>query len=152
LGIPAFMLVKIFAAVFYSRQNIATPVRIAVIATVSNAVLDVILIFPLAHAGLALATSLASFLNAGFLFYLLRRRNFYQPGSGWWVFWLRLLIANALMAVFLIIFAYNFTTWLHWSSLNRVIHLGLLCTGAFLIYCGTLWCSGMRFKDFILEK
>lgn len=152
LGIPAFMLVKIFAAAFYSRQNIATPVRIAVIATLSNVVLDAILIFPLAHAGLALATSLASFLNAGFLFYLLRHRNFYQPGKGWWIFWLRLLVANALMALFLIIFAYSFATWLHWNSLNRVIHLGLLCLGAFLIYCGTLWFSGMRFKDFFLEK
>jgi putative peptidoglycan lipid II flippase len=152
LGIPAFMLVKVFAAAFYSRQNIATPVKIAVIATLSNIVLDAVLIFPLAHAGLALATSLTSFLNAGLLFYLLRRRNFYQPGKGWWLFWLRLFIANALMALFLIVFASSFTTWVNWNSLNRALHLGLLCAGAFFMYCGSLWLSGMRFRDFILEK
>ncbi len=151
LGIPVFMMVKVFATAFYSRQNITTPVKIAVLATVSNFVLDTILVFPLAHAGLALATSLTSFINAGFLFYLLRRKNFYQPGKGWPLFWLRLLIANAVMSAFLFFYSYSFQTWIAWSSINRVLHLGLLCLGAFLIYFACLWLAGIRAKDFVFR-
>ena len=148
LGIPAFMLVKVFASAFYSRQNIKTPVKIAVFATVCNFVLDAILVFPLAHAGLALATSLTSFVNAGLLFYLLRRDKFYEPGKGWKLFWLRMLFANGVMSLFLLFVSYGFETWIAWSSFARAFHLGILCIGAFIIYFGCLFITGVRLKDF----
>jgi putative peptidoglycan lipid II flippase len=148
VGIPAFMLVKVLASGFYSRQNIKTPVRIAIIAMVSNIILDAILIFPLAHAGLALATSLTSSLNAGLLYKMLRKNDFYQPSADWKIFFLRVVAANLVMAIFLWLFTANLSTWLDWSWLNRAWHLGLLCGGAVLIYLVCLWISGIRLKDF----
>lgn len=152
LGIPAFMLVKVLAVGFYSRQNISTPVRIAIIATSANVILDAVLIFPLAHAGLALATSLASTLNASLLFILLRKRNFYQPAKNWLRFGWKVLIANAALTLFLWLATAKADFWLNWHSLTRAWHLGFLCVGAIAIYFIALALSGLKWKEFMLRE
>lgn len=152
LGIPAFMLVKVLASGFYSRQNIKTPVKIATIALLSNIVLAVILIFPLKHAGLALATSLTSTLNAALLFWTTRREKHYHPQAGWKIFWLHLLVANALLALFLWLTTANLEIWLSWSSFHRVWHLALLCGSAIFIYLLSLYLSGMRLQEFLFRE
>ena len=149
-GIPAFMLVKVLSSGFYSRQNIKTPVKIAVTAVLFNIILAVILIFPLKHAGLALATSLTSALNAGLLFWTIRRNKNYHPGKGWRVFWLRLFFANLVLALFLWFFSANLVVWLNWHLFARVWHLAILCSGAVAAYLLCLWLSGMKWRDFIL--
>jgi len=151
VGIPAFMLVKVLASGFYSRQNIKTPVKIAIIAVLANIVLATILVFPLKHAGLALATSLTSSLNAGLLFWTIRRDKHYQPGKGWKIFWVQLFIANAVLALFLWFSTADLTVWFGWSSLMRASHLAILCVGAVVAYLGCLWLSGMRWRNFILR-
>lgn len=151
VGIPAFMLVKVLASGFYSRQNIKTPVKIATTAVLANIVLATILVFPLKHAGLALATSLTSSLNAALLFWTIRRDKHYQPGKGWKIFWMQLLIANTVLALFLWITTADLAVWFNWNSLTRVWHLAVLCVGAASIYLMCLWLSGMRWKDFNLR-
>ena len=74
-GLPAFVLVKVLAPGFFAREDTKTPVRFALAAMAVNVVLALGLIWPLAHVGLALATSLASWLNAGLLFAALLRRG-----------------------------------------------------------------------------
>jgi len=149
LGIPAFMLVKILASGFYSQQNTKTPVKIAIIAMLSNIVLDVILIFPLKHAGLALATSLTSTLNAGLLGWTLLRHKFYIPCSPWKKFFLQLLFANSALTVVLYCLNLDFATWLAFNSISRIWHLALICCAAIITYLATLWFSGIRVKDFV---
>ena len=63
-GLQAFILIKVLAPGFYARQDTRTPVKIGVIAMAVNMLLNLALIFPLQHAGLALATSLSAYLNA----------------------------------------------------------------------------------------
>ena len=67
IGLVGFILVKVLAPGFFARQDMKTPVRVAVVALVANVVLNLVLVFPLRHAGLALATSLAAYLNAALL-------------------------------------------------------------------------------------
>jgi putative peptidoglycan lipid II flippase len=74
LGIVAVSCVRIIAPVFYSMKDTATPVKIAVVSIVSNIILSLILIKPLGHCGLALATSLASLINCLLLLILLQFR------------------------------------------------------------------------------
>jgi putative peptidoglycan lipid II flippase len=74
-GLPAFVLVKVLAPGFFARHDTATPVKIAAAAMVVNAVLTVALMFPLAHVGNALATSVAGWTNALLLLEMLRRRG-----------------------------------------------------------------------------
>jgi len=74
LGLPAFAAVRLVVQAFYALEDTATPVRMAGVALVANVVLCAVLVRPLQHAGLALATSLASVVNFVSLYYLLRRR------------------------------------------------------------------------------
>jgi peptidoglycan biosynthesis protein MviN/MurJ (putative lipid II flippase) len=46
-------------------------------------ILNLVLVFPLAHAGLALATSLAAFFNASLLLFALLKTKIYRPSRGW---------------------------------------------------------------------
>lgn len=75
IGLPAFVLIKVFAPAYFARKDTATPVRAAMIALIVNVVLNLILMFPLAHVGLALATSISAWLNAGLLLRGLVRRG-----------------------------------------------------------------------------
>jgi putative peptidoglycan lipid II flippase len=74
LGLWAFSAVRIVAAAFFALQDARTPVRIAIISITANIFLGIILMNPLAHGGLALATSLASILNLSLLMHALRAR------------------------------------------------------------------------------
>jgi len=74
LGLWAFSAVRIVAATFFAMQDTRTPVKMAVVSILANIVLGVVLMDPLAHGGLALATSLSSILNLGLLVHALRSK------------------------------------------------------------------------------
>lgn len=148
VGLPAFMSIKVLASGFYSRQDIKTPVKIAVIAMISNMFLNLILIFPLAHAGLALATSITSTLNASLLFYLLYKRKIYTPQKGWHKYALQLGFANTAMAIMLWFTSATTRQWVIWSSHQRILHLLPILLSAVILYGICLYLSGLRWHDF----
>jgi putative peptidoglycan lipid II flippase len=74
VGLWAFSAVRIVVSTFYALQDTKTPVRMAVISVCANIILGIILMGPLKHGGLALATSLASMLNLGLLVWALRAK------------------------------------------------------------------------------
>ena len=74
-GVPAYVLVKVLSPCFFARGDTRTPVKIAIWALLANIVLNIALMIPLKHAGLALATALSAWLNAGLLAWLLLRRG-----------------------------------------------------------------------------
>ena len=73
-GLPAYVLIKVFGPGFFAREDTVTPVRIAVLCVVVNLVLNLALMGPLGHVGIALATAISAWLNAALLVVLLRRR------------------------------------------------------------------------------
>ncbi len=152
LGITPFMLIKILASGFYAKQDMRTPVRIGILAMVSNIVFNLILIWPLAHAGIALATSLSAVLNMGFLFYFLRKKEIYIPRKGWGYFAFRLLIANSLLAVWLWFGVGDLQMWLTHPVLWRGIYLTLLLISAVIIYFAGLWLAGIRPRDLLIPQ
>jgi putative peptidoglycan lipid II flippase len=81
VGLPAYVLVKVLAPGFFARKDTRTPVKIAVVCLVANIVFILILLWPLAQVGIALATALASWLNAGLLGIGLHREGFLRPDS-----------------------------------------------------------------------
>lgn len=147
IGLQAFMLVKVLSSAFYAQQDVRTPVRISVFIIFANIILNAVLIFPLAHAGLALATSLGSWLNTFLLLRKLRQRGIYQIQPGFGKFLLRLLFANVAIAILLYFWQGNLTTWLHWHWPQRLLHILLYGLVSILVYLGCLWLSGMRISD-----
>lgn len=144
LGLLAFMLVKVLAPGFYARQDTRTPVRIGIIAMLSNMVFNVILIFPLAHVGLALATSLSSYLNAGLLFLGLRQQTVYQATRGWLSFSLQIGLANLVMGLVLWWGTGDLSGWLEASAQERLLHLSWLVMVGLLVYLGSILALGVR--------
>jgi len=145
-GLLAFMLIKVLAPGFFSRQDMKTPVKIAVWAMAANMVMNLILIWPLQHAGLALATSLAAFLNAGLLFIGLRKAGVFALRAGWFAFGVRLVIANITMIGLLLVLTADTGQWLAWSVWPRVQQLGLVCMAGLFVYAATLWLTGLRVR------
>jgi len=148
LGLVSFILIKVLAPGYYSRQDTRTPVRYAVIAMASNMVLNIILVFPLAHAGLALATSLSATLNALLLFRGLRSAGVYRPQSGWPLLILRGAMASALMGIALLWGAGELREWVIMARWDRIqFLLGLILAGVG-VYFSTLWLLGIRLHHF----
>lgn len=65
---------RILASTFYSLQDTRTPVRIAVLSLLTKIILSLLLMGPMRHGGLALATSLASGVNLLLLIVALKKR------------------------------------------------------------------------------
>ncbi len=151
-GLPAFMLVKLLATAFYSRQDIRTPVKIAAYALLVNLVLNIILIYPMRHAGLALATSLASYFNSGYLLLTLVRRGHYQARAGWKKFTVRALSANAVLVCFVLWSAGPIQQWITWSTWTRSWHLLTIIAFSLCLYLGALWVTGLRLNDLKLVE
>jgi putative peptidoglycan lipid II flippase len=74
-GLPAYVLAKALTPAFYAREDTATPVKISVACMVANLVLNILLMGPLLHVGIALATSLSAWLNVFLLARTLMRRG-----------------------------------------------------------------------------
>jgi putative peptidoglycan lipid II flippase len=77
-GLPAFVLQKIFQPGFFAREDTRTPMYYA-LASVALNIAGALALFPfIGHVGIALATSVAAWLNAGLLWSTLRRRGFFE--------------------------------------------------------------------------
>ena len=151
LGLVGFILVKVLVPSFTSRKDMKTPVRFGLYTLLVNMVLGLALIFPLAHAGLALSTSLGALFNAALLLWQLLKEKVYQPVAGWGWFLSRLMLANGLMAGGLIYFV-DKTLWYHWAASERLIHLGLYMLMAIAVYALSLFALGFRPKQFLLKE
>lgn len=145
LGLLGFILIKVLVPGFTSRGDMKTPVRYGVYAMIVSLGLNLALVFPLAHAGLALATSLGAFFNAALLLVKLRKDNVYQPVSGWWLFFARVSLAAGAMSAGLYYFV-DASWWNDWNSTTRVINLVKWIGIGLIIYTGTLLLTGLRLK------
>ncbi len=172
LGIPAFMGVKILAACFYAKQDLRRPVQIAACALTANALLATLLSRYLQHAGMALAITLSSYLNAGLLYYklqpdlatpntavsgnyvhaaannLLTQRYWFKLSYGLLVMGLVTVLANLSLAGA----SSGAVLDQHWqllSSSRRLLHLVILLSLALSSYLGTLLLVRMPFKQIL---
>lgn len=143
-GLLAFMAIKILASAYFSRQDMTTPVRCGVIAMVSNIVINLILIVPMKHVGLALSTAISAFINAGLLMRGLLQRNVLVIAPEFWSVLARMLVANAVMVLVLLSIQQPAQTWLQWNDLSRVLHLLVQCLAGGLVYLVALWFCGLR--------
>ena len=148
LGLLGLILVKVLAPGFYARQNIRTPVKIAIVTLIATQLMNLIFIGPFQHAGLALAIGLGACLNAGLLLYLLRRHHIYQPQPGWWLYILRVTIAVGLMSGLLWYAMGDAAAWLAYGFVVRLTKLAALVGMGVAVYFGALWLMGFRPNQF----
>ncbi len=132
VGLGGFMLIKVLAPGYYARQDMKTPVKIGIIAMVSNMVLNVLFVFPLmwyfemGHVGLALATSVSAWINAGLLYLGLRRGGISLTGVFEAKFVARLVVAVSMMGIAVSMMSPAVSLWLTADLSWRVGQMTLL--------------------------
>ena len=148
IGLTGLILVKILAPGFYARQDIRTPVKIAILTLIATQALNLAFIGWLRHAGLALSIGLASCLNAALLFRGLLRAKAYQPAPGWWIFGTKLLLALIVLAAVLWFAMGREADWLTMTFGKRLLHLSIMVAAGIMAYFATLGLLGFRLRDF----
>jgi putative peptidoglycan lipid II flippase len=149
-GLLGLVAVKVLAPGFYARQDIRTPVRIAIVVLVATQALNLVLVPLFGHAGLALSIGLGALVNAGWLFFGLRARGLYQPLPGWGRFAAQALAASLALGAVLWWAAQAFD-WIalqaRWGQ--RAALLAAVLGGVALLYFGVLAALGLRPRQFL---
>jgi len=148
VGLMGLIVVKVLAPGFYSRQNIKTPVKIAIVTLIMTQLMNLAFIGPLKHAGLSLSIGLAACLNASLLYWQLRKQKIFQPEPGWARFLSRLIIAVLVMAGALIGMMMVMPAWDMGTMPYRILRLLAVVIVGVVAYFATLAVLGFRVRDF----
>jgi len=147
VGLLGFMFIKILATGFFSRQDTKTPVKIGIIAMSVNMLFNLILFYPLAHVGLALATSISAILNATLLFMALRKIDVFVPDSRWLSWIIKLFVGNSVLLAFIYYQMADIEIWQNWQIAERVQHMLILVIGSVSVYVIAMFLAGVRARD-----
>ncbi len=142
LGLPAFVLVKVLAPGFFAREDVVTPVKIALVSVAANIALSAALLVPLQHVGLALATSAASWLNAFLLAFVLRRRGQFGMDSRLRRRLPRIALATVVMTAVLLAGLEALAPLFAGTVLQRALALVLLIVAGKLVYAASAFALG----------
>ena len=148
IGLVGLILIKILAPAFYAQQNVKTPVKIAIFTLFCTQFMNLIFIGYLQHAGLALAIGIGACINAGLLFYHLKKGNLFKLNVGWLIFLLKIIFATFVMALGLIYFKGEIDLWINYSAFSRILHLLSLVFFGAILYFVTLKLCRLDVTDF----
>lgn len=149
VGLIGLIVVRILAPGFYAKQDIRTPVKIAVFVLILTQLMNLFFVPIFAHAGLALSIGIGACGNAAILFYMLRKKGIYQPEKGWKIFFLKLAVALVLLAV-ASIWSASYFDWIGMQThpLYRMGALAIVMIVCGVVYFGALLLLGFRIRHF----
>ena len=148
VGLTGLILVKILAPAFYARQNIKTPVKIAIATLVIVQLANLAFVPWLKHAGLALSTGLGACVNAGLLYYFMRKQAIYVPRPEWPVFFMKIVVALYLMGGALWFGSGSNADWVTMGTTWKITKLLTVVALGTTVYFAALWAMGLRLRDF----
>ncbi|MFT2091614.1 murein biosynthesis integral membrane protein MurJ [Paraglaciecola sp. 2405UD69-4] len=148
-GLLSFMLVKVLAPGFYSRQDTKTPVKFGIWCMAANMLFNLVLVWPFDFVGLAMATSLSAFMNAMLLYAALHKKNVYRMSLGSLLLIFKIVIASDIMAVTIVYIIPPVDTWLTFPIAIKVMTLAKLVIIGGLVFATSLLIMGVRKKSFI---
>jgi putative peptidoglycan lipid II flippase len=153
LGLMGLVSIKVLAPGFYARQDMRTPVRIAVGVLILTQLFNAFFVFGLkvGVAGLSLSIGLGAMVNAFLLLRGLRKLGSYTPEAGWPLFLLRIVIASAAMGAL----QWWLAGYFPWTAgrgfhfeLERAGWMALSLGGSALLYFAVLLLLGVKLRQF----
>ena len=152
IGLIGLVAVKVLAPGFYARQDVRTPVMIAIGVLLATQAMNALFVPWFGHAGLALSIGLGALVNASCLLIGLRRMGAYTPSPGWVGFLMRVLLATAVLTAVLAWAAWR----IDWIGLAaqwgwRIGLMALVLVGVALLYFGLLALAGLRPRQFMRQ-
>jgi putative peptidoglycan lipid II flippase len=142
IGLPAYVLIKVLAPCFYAREDTRTPVKIAVLCVAVNTTVAFALMQVFAHVGIALATVVSAWLNAGLLALTLRRRGYFAPDAQLKRRLPRMVAATVIMAAALWGLTLALDSWLMASGYWRLSALVVMVAAGLAIYGAAAFATG----------
>ena len=142
LGLPAYVLIKVLTPGYFARKDMRTPVKIAILAVGVNITLNLILIWPLQHVGLALATAISAWLNAALLARGLRRRGHLRLDARLRRRLPRIVFASAVMGAGLAGGVLGFDAVAEQGGGIRILGLAVLIVGGGLLFAAVAHLTG----------
>ena len=127
---------------YFAREDTVTPVKIAALTTAVNLVLNLILMGPFQHVGIAIATSVSSWINAGLLALVLRRRGFLAMDVRLKRRLPRILLASVAMAAVLAALHWGLAGWLTAGAAQRIAALAALVVAGLASFAAFAQISG----------
>lgn len=152
VGVCGFIFVKVLAPGFFARQDMKTPMKIAVLSVLVNIILSLVLVDLMVHTGLALAISIAAWLNASLLFIVLWRKGVYLPQPGWFIFLLRVAFAVTVMSLCLLFMEKAPELWYNMGFAERVWQMCLLVVVGGVSYLLALIITGLKPHQLLLGR
>ncbi len=148
VGLAGIVLVKILAPGFYARQNVRTPVKIGIVTLLVTQLFNLVFVPLFQHAGLALSIGLGACVNAGLLYFFMRRQGIFTPRPEWLVFLFKIGIALYLMGGVLWLISGAESDWLVMGTLAKCIRLAWVIVAGTAVYFVALWAMGFRIRHF----
>jgi putative peptidoglycan lipid II flippase len=134
VGLPAYVLIKVLTPAFFARKDTKTPVKIAMFALLLNVILNLALMGPFKHVGLAAATAISAWVNVGFLYIYLKKHEYFEMDTrlksrGW-----RMIAAALIMGVFCSWLMGQVSGLLVGTALVKISAILLLVLGGMVVY------------------
>ena len=152
VGLVGIILVKVLAPGFYARQNVRTPVKVAICALVITQLANLALVPWLDHAGLALAISIGALFNAGWLWLLIWRSGGWRPEPGWIEFLFKLAVALYMMGGAIWYTMGKEASWFEIPASARAAKLLLVVIAGATAYFAALGLMGFRPRHFMRQS
>ncbi|EPU2894961.1 murein biosynthesis integral membrane protein MurJ [Vibrio vulnificus] len=146
-GLLNFMLIKVLAPGYYSRQDTKTPVKYGIVAMVTNMVFNAIFAWFYGYVGLAIATALSAFVNMALLYRGLHIAGVYKISRRTFLFISRLVVSGAVMVAAILWQLDEMSVWLEWTTVHRAAMLTMLIGFGALAYVACAFLLGIRVKD-----
>lgn len=150
-GLLSFMMIKILANGYYARQDTKTPVKIGIIAMVSNMFFNLLAI-PFGYIGLAIASAMSATLNASLLYRGLHKANIYQISRQTWLFLVKVIVAGVVMGLVIFQLSPELMLWNAFSFVQRLHWLLWLVAVAVIVYAAMLLLVGIRPRHLLANK
>jgi putative peptidoglycan lipid II flippase len=151
-GLLSFMLVKVLAPGFYSKQDIKTPVKFGIWCMAANMLFNLILVWPFDYVGLAMATSISALMNALLLYGTLHKRGVYIASTQTITLMIKIIVASVLMGAAIFMLNPIATFWVDFSLLDKIFELAKLILLGITVFATSLLILGVRKSTFLASK
>ena len=134
MGLPAYVLIKVLTPGFFSRKDTKTPVKIAIGALILNTILNLILMIPFKHVGLAMATAISAWVNVGFLYFILNRRGHFFADKKLTNNAVLIIAASLIMGVGIWFISGQIDYFFQDGTWGKILGISILVVSGLLIY------------------
>lgn len=149
VGLPAFVMVKIFAPVFFANNDTKTPVKIAIVCLIANICTSIALIGYIGHVGLAVGTSSAAWLNAFLLCSVLVKRQLFKFSKPFIIRLLKILLSAIIMGIIVWYLEIVLAQYLEGELKFKLIAAcALIASGVFVFFATAHFTGCVRIGDF----